>query len=128
MDDGLQRWLDERGYTAAAPKLEAKQGGLYIRDGHRVTAGDEVAIIPYSLMLMSSSVLGGRAAQIPDHVSQSDCSLLHWQGARTASLHVRHSSTAIGFDSGGATNVALLATPRPWLPLGPVPARLTERV
>eukprot|EP01043_Picozoa_sp_COSAG02_P112404 COSAG02_NODE_48604_length_332_cov_1.111588_1_plen_68_part_10 len=68
MDGELQRWLDERGYTAAAPKLEARRGGLYVRDGYRVAAGDEVATIPHSLMLASSSVLGRNAAQIPDHV------------------------------------------------------------
>ena len=70
MDDSLQRWFDERGYTAAAPKLEVRQGGLYVRDGHHVDAGDEIAAIPYSLMLSSSSALGTSAANIPDHVSQ----------------------------------------------------------
>lgn len=71
VDMELRSWLDVRGYSAAAPALEARDGGLYVRDGHRLLPGDEIAVIPRSLILTSNDVFGTGASKIPDHVRWS---------------------------------------------------------
>ena len=68
VDTELRRWFDDRGYSAAAPALEARDGGLYVRDGHRLLPGDDIAVISPSLMLASNSVFGRTATKLPDHV------------------------------------------------------------
>ena len=67
VDAGLQRWFDARGYTAAAPALEARDGGLYIREGHRLSVNGEIAAIPSGLLIASNGVFGS-ATQLPEHV------------------------------------------------------------
>lgn len=70
VDAELHRWFNDRGYTAAAPALEARDGGLYIREGHRLSVDDEIASIPSGLLIASNGVFGSATKQLPEHVSR----------------------------------------------------------
>ena len=124
VDVELRSWLDDRGYSSAAPALEARDGGLFVRDGHRVSPGDVIATIPPSLMVSANTVFGG-STELPDHVRSLTRSNLGGPSEAVSLADVVRIDVGC---TGGSANVALPSTLRSWFAVGVLSTRDAEYV
>ena len=57
-DAEVQAWFESRGYAAAAPKVQARNGGLFVRAGATIEPGEAIASIQPSLIILPSTLVG----------------------------------------------------------------------
>jgi hypothetical protein len=64
----LVAWFEQRGYSAAVPKAQPRDSGLFVKHGATISAGEVIAAIPPSLILSPATVLG-TDTRLPDTVA-----------------------------------------------------------